>query len=66
MPEKSVAEKARVKPGTTVAFLNPEHRIIESLGLPGSVRFVEPPDAQILCIFIRVGATRASGNGQGG
>lgn len=56
MPEKSVAEKARVKPGTTFAVLNPEPRIVESLRLPDSVRFVEPPDAQIVCVFVRTRA----------
>ena len=56
MAEKSVAEKARVKSGTTFAVLNPEPGIMESLRLPESVRFVEPPVAQIVCVFVRTRA----------
>lgn len=52
-PKKSVAEKAHIKPGTTSAVLNPEPGIVESLGLPKSVRFVDAADARIVCVFIR-------------
>lgn len=56
MSEKSVAEKARVKADTSFSVLNPEPGIIESLGLPDSVRFVPAPDAQIVAMFARTRA----------
>jgi len=52
MHEKSVAEKARVKPGTTVAVLNPVPDVVESLGLPSDVAFVEPTEAQLVFLFV--------------
>lgn len=52
MSAKSVAEKARVKPGTTVAVLNPIPGVVESLGLPGDVAFVAPADAQLVFLFV--------------
>lgn len=52
MPDKSVAEKARIKPGTTVAVLNPQPGVVESLGLPDDTRFVEPADAQLVFLFV--------------
>ena len=42
MTAKSVAAKARVKPGTTVALLNSVPGVVASLGLPGDVAFVDP------------------------
>ncbi|MHB1017587.1 MAG: hypothetical protein ACYC2X_06855 [Coriobacteriia bacterium] len=48
---KSVAQKANVKPGTTIAVLNAVPGVIESLGLPESVVFVEPPAAQLVFLF---------------
>lgn len=53
MVEKSVAEKARVRPGTTFAVLNVEPGIMESLHLPASVSFVEPQQLQTVCVFVR-------------
>lgn len=50
--EKSVAAKARVKPGTTVAVLNRVPGIVESLGLPEDVVFVAPIDAQFVLLFV--------------
>lgn len=51
--EKSAAEKARVKPGTTIAVLNRVPDVVESLGLPDDVTFVEPDEAQLVFLFIR-------------
>ncbi len=50
--EKTVAEKARIKPGTTVAVLNRVPGIVESLGLPADVTFVEPGEADIVFLFV--------------
>jgi hypothetical protein len=52
MTPKSVAEKARVKPGTTIAVLNPAAGVVESLGLPVDVTFVEPADAHLVFLFV--------------
>jgi hypothetical protein len=52
MTPKSVAEKARVKPGTTIAVLNPASGVVESLGLPGDVTFVDPADAHLVFLFV--------------
>ena len=52
MPEKSVAEKARVKPGTTIAVLNRVPGVVEALGLPEDVRFVGPTEAQLVFLFV--------------
>jgi hypothetical protein len=38
---KTVAQKARVKPGTTIAVINRVPGIVESLGLPKGVAFVK-------------------------
>jgi hypothetical protein len=53
MTDKTVAEKARIKPGTTIAVLNPVPGIVESLGLPADVTFVEPPEAQLIFLFVK-------------
>lgn len=52
MSAKTVAQKARVKPGTTIAVLNPVPDVVESLGLPEDVRFVDPKDAQLVFLFV--------------
>jgi hypothetical protein len=49
--EKSVAQKAHVKPAATVAVLNPVPGVVESLGLPETVEFVEPRHAQLVFLF---------------
>lgn len=49
---KSVAAKARVKPGTTVAVLNSLPAVVESLGLPEDVTFVTPGKAQLVFLFV--------------
>jgi hypothetical protein len=53
MAAKSVAAKARVKPGTTVAVLNAVPAVIESLGLPEDVTFVAPGKAQLVFLFVK-------------
>ena len=53
MTPKSVAEKARVKPGTAIAVLHPAPGVIESLGLPRDVRFVDPRQAQLVFVFVQ-------------
>jgi hypothetical protein len=57
---KSVAEKARVKPGTTVAVLNSVPAVVESLGLPEDVTFVGPRKAQLVFLFAKSHAQLAS------
>lgn len=52
MTEKTVAEKARIKPGTTIAVLNRVPGVVESLGLPADVAFVEPAQAQLAFLFV--------------
>ena len=52
MADKSVAEKARIKPGTAIAVLNEPPGVVGSLGLPGDVRFVTPGDAQLVFLFV--------------
>ena len=56
MTGKTVAEKARIKAGSTIAVLNPVPGIVESLGLPGDVAFVDPSEAQLVFLFV---STRA-------
>jgi hypothetical protein len=48
---KSVAAKARVKPGTTVAVLHSVPAVVESLGLPKDVTFVASGKAQLVFLF---------------
>ena len=52
MTAKSVAAKARVKPRTTVAVLNSIPAVVESLGLPHDVTFVDPSKAQLVFLFV--------------
>lgn len=56
MAEKSVAQKTRVKAGTTIAVINRVPGIVESLGLPEGVEFVKPPKAQLVFLFVRTSA----------
>jgi hypothetical protein len=56
MTAKSVAAKARVKPGTTVAVLNSIPAVVESLGLPEDVTFVPPSKAQLVFLFVNTRA----------
>jgi hypothetical protein len=54
--EKSVAQKAHVKPGATVAVLNGVPGVVESLGLPIDVTFVDPASAQLVFLFVNARA----------
>ena len=54
--DKSVAEKAHIKPGTTIAVLNRVPGVVESLGLPEDVTFVDPEDAQLVFLFVNTAA----------
>jgi hypothetical protein len=56
MAEKTVAEKARIKPGTTIAVLNRVPGVVESLGLPPDVAFVAPGKAQLVLLFVKTHA----------
>lgn len=52
MTEKTVAQKAHIKPGTTIAVLNRVAGVVESLGLPDDVTFVDPGAAQLVFLFV--------------
>jgi hypothetical protein len=54
--DKTVAQKARVKPGTTIAVINRVPGVVESLGLPKDVAFVKPADAQLVFLFVHTRA----------
>ena len=56
MAEKTVAQKARVKAGTTVAVVNRVPGVVESLGLPKDTRFVKPTEAALVFLFARTHA----------
>lgn len=45
-----------MKPGAAVAVLHPVPGVVESLGLPADVRFVDPADARLVFLFV---STRA-------
>jgi hypothetical protein len=51
MTGKTVAQKARIQPGATVAVLDPVPGVVESLGLPEDVAFVLPTVAQLVFFF---------------
>ncbi len=52
MTSKTVAQKARLKPGTAIAVLNPVPGVVESLGLPPDTAFVDPAQAQLVFLFV--------------
>jgi hypothetical protein len=54
--DKTVAQKARVKPGTTIAVINRVPKIVESLGLPRGVTYVRPAKADLVFLFVRTAA----------
>lgn len=56
MSDKSVAEKAHVKPGSAIAVVNRVPGVVESLGLPEDVAFVEPGDASLVFLFVQTRA----------
>jgi hypothetical protein len=51
--EKTVAQKARIKPGTTIAVINRVPGVVESLGLPEDVSFVKQVEAKLVFLFVR-------------
>ena len=53
MAEKTVAQKARIKAGATVAVVNRVPGIVESLGLPKGTAFVRPAAADLVFVFVR-------------
>jgi hypothetical protein len=55
MTDKTVAQKARIKAGTTIAVLNGVAGIVESLGLP-DVTFAGPREAQLVFLFVHTRA----------
>lgn len=56
MANKTVADKAHIRPGTRIAVLDRVPGIVESLGLPADVTFVEPTDAQLVFLFVKTRA----------
>jgi hypothetical protein len=56
MSDKSVAQKAHVKPGTTIAVLNEVPGVVASLGLPEGVSLTAPEKAQLVFLFVRTRA----------
>lgn len=52
MSEKTVAEKARVKPGVAVATINGVQPVVAALGLPADAAFVTPDAADIVLLFV--------------
>lgn len=54
--DKTVAQKARVKPDARIAVINRVPGIVESLGLPKGVTFVKPAAAQLVFLFVRTRA----------
>jgi hypothetical protein len=54
--DKTVAQKARVKAGTSIAVINRVPGIVESLGLPSGVAFVKPAKAELVFLFVRTRA----------
>lgn len=56
MAEKTVAQKAHVKPGASVAVINRVPGVVESLGLPRDATFVKPAAAQLVFLFARTRA----------
>jgi hypothetical protein len=54
--KETVAQKAHVKAGTTIAVINRVPGVVESLGLPKDVVFVKPADAQLVFLFVRTRA----------
>ena len=56
MTNKTVAEKARIRPNTTIAVLQGVPGVVESLGLPDGVTFVEPAEALLVFLFVNTRA----------
>lgn len=56
MAEKTVAQKARIKPGVTIGVINRVAGVVESLGLPEDAVFVPPRAAMMVFLFARTRA----------
>ena len=57
LTDKTVAEKTRLIPGTTIAVVNRVPHVMESLGLPAGVVFVDDPsEAQLVFLFVNTRA----------
>jgi hypothetical protein len=54
--DKSVAQKAHIKAGATIALLNPVPGVVESLGLPEDVTFVDAGNAELVFLFVQTRA----------
>jgi hypothetical protein len=54
--EKTVAQKGRIKAGTSIAVINRVPGVVESLGLPEGIAFVEPAKAGLVFLFVRTRA----------
>ena len=50
MAEKTAAQKAGVKPGTTVALVNDVPGVVASLGFPEGTTFVDAADANVVVL----------------
>jgi hypothetical protein len=60
MTARSVAEKARVKAGVTIALVDGVPAIVDALGLPADVTFVSPAQAQLVFLFAQSPSQLAS------
>jgi hypothetical protein len=56
MTDKTVAQKARIKAGTAIAVLNGVAGVVESLGLPEGVTFVDPGEVPLVFLFVNTRA----------
>jgi hypothetical protein len=54
--DKTVAQKAHIKPGTRIAVINAVSGIVESLGLPEGAAFVRLGEAQLVFLFVHTRA----------
>lgn len=56
MTDKTVAQKAHIKPGATIGVINRVAGVVESLGLPADAAFVAPAKADVVLLFARTRA----------
>lgn len=56
MTDKTVAQKAHIKPGLTLGIVNRVAGVVESLGLPADTVFVTPAKANVVLLFARTRA----------
>jgi hypothetical protein len=52
VPQKTVAQKGHIKPGATIAVVNRQPGVVESLGLHRGVEFVAPAKADVVLLFV--------------